>query len=45
MEKATSYDELNLTPISKDEIYSRLRRTHINKVRPSENCPAKKSRY
>ena len=35
MEKAT-YNELNLTPISNDETYSRLRRTH-NKVRPSKN--------
>ena len=40
MERAT-YDELNLTPISNDETYSRLRRTHINKVRPSENCQRK----
>ena len=30
------YDELNLTPISSDETYSRLRRTH-NKVRPSDD--------
>ena len=35
MEKAT-YDELNLTPISNNETYSRLRRTH-NKVRPSDD--------
>ena len=28
------YDELNLTPISSDETYSRLRMTH--KIRPSE---------
>ena len=32
----TTYDELNLTPISSDETYSRLRRTH-NKVRPSDD--------
>ena len=30
------YDELNLTPISSDETYSRLRRTH-NKARPSDD--------
>ena len=35
MEKAT-YDELNLTPISNDETYSRLRRTH-NEIRPSDD--------
>ena len=34
MDNAT-YDELNLTPISSDETYSRLRMTH-NKIRPSE---------
>ena len=30
------YDELNLMPITSDETYSRLRRTH-NKVRPSDD--------
>ena len=30
-----TYDELDLTPISNDETYSRLRMTH-NKVRPNE---------
>ena len=32
----TTYDELNLTPISNDETYSRLRTTH-NEDRPSED--------
>ncbi|MCG8622010.1 MAG: hypothetical protein MJE68_08460, partial [Proteobacteria bacterium] len=34
MDNAT-YDELNLPPVSNDETYSQLRRTH-NEVRPSD---------